>query len=192
MEPIIPRPPAAPPLGFLLGKPLEASVRSSSKKSNKSGNHKNCKSGSSNNTQGFRLLETNNNGNGNNNNNNNDETGSIYSIYKQKIDSMFESDSSCQTKNSVQVRIEKMFTDVSIENGIPLNDIGCHHFSVDYLGSVPLHEKVTSLSGLQQPLKELYFAYKKITRNADQLSGRLEISASGLKVFYQGDKGKVI
>lgn len=160
MEPVIPRPPAAPPLGFLLGKPLEGS------------------------SKGFRLLEA-----ANNNGSNNDDTGSVYSIYKQKIDSMFESDSSGQTKNSVQVRIEKMFTDVSIENGIPLNDIGCHNFSVDYLGSVPLHDKVTSLSGLQQPLKELYFAYKKITKNKEHLSGRLEISASGLKVQYQGDKG---
>lgn len=166
METIIPRPPAVPPIGFLIGKPME-SVRS--KKSITS--------------QGFRLMET---------NNNNDDTGSVYSIYKQKIDSMFESDTSCQTKNSVQVRIEKMFTDVSIENGIPLNDIGCHNFSVDYLGSVPLHDKVTSLSGLQKPLKELYFAYKKITRNKEHLSGRLEISANGLKVQYQGDKGKSI
>lgn len=172
MEQIIPRPPAAPPIGFLMGKSME-SVRS--KKSISS-------------SQGFRLMETTNS----NNHNNNDETGSVYSIYKQKIDSMFESDVSCQTKNSVQVRIEKMFTDVSIENGIPLNDIGCHNFSVDYLGSVPLNDKVTSLSGLQQPLKELYFAYKKIVRNKEHLSGRLEISANGLKVQYQGDKGTIL
>lgn len=168
MDPIIPRPPAAPPIGFLLGKPMEG-ICSSTKKSTTTSHH-----------QGFRLMEQ----------TNNDDTGSVYSIYKQKIDSMFESDSSCQTKNSVQVRIEKMFTDVSIENGIPLNDIGCHNFSVDYLGSVSLQDKVTSLSGLQQPLRELYFAYKKITKNKEHLSGRLEISASGLKVQYQGDKGK--
>lgn len=39
---------------------------------------------------GFRLLDD-------------QDTGSVYSVYKQKIDAMFESDSSCNTKNSVQV-----------------------------------------------------------------------------------------
>lgn len=74
-----------------------------------------------------------------------------------------------------------MFTEVAIDNGIPLNEIGCHIFSVDYLGSVPLHEKVTSLVGLQQPLRTLYLEYKKgCTR--EPMSGRLEISAGGLKV----------
>lgn len=101
---------------------------------------------------------------------------------------MFESDSS-GTKNSVQAKIEKMFSDVAKDNGIPLNDIGVHNFSVDYLGSVPLHEKVTSLSGLQGPLKELYFGYKKTTRTKKALTGRLEVSSLGLKVQYQGEKG---
>lgn len=39
---------------------------------------------------GFRLLDD-------------QDNGSIYSVYKQKIDAMFESDSSSNTKNSVQV-----------------------------------------------------------------------------------------
>lgn len=39
---------------------------------------------------GFRLLDD-------------QDTGSVYSVYKQKIDAMFESDSSTNTKNSVQV-----------------------------------------------------------------------------------------
>lgn len=159
MDPVIPRPPE-PPLGGFLHSKASQSVRS--KRS----------------SQGFRLVES-----------NNDDTGSVYSIYKQKIDSMFESDSIYQTKNSVQARIERMFTDVAIDNGIPLTEIGCHSFSVDYLGSVPLQEKVTSLAGLQQPLKELYFAYKKNTKHKQPLSGRLEISAGGLKVLYQGEKG---
>ncbi|KAG5888089.1 hypothetical protein JTB14_024860 [Gonioctena quinquepunctata] len=130
-------------------------------------------------SQGFRLVE---------HNYQNDETGSVYSIYKQKIDSMFESDSS-STKNSVQAKIEKMFSDVAMDNGIPMDDIGIHNFSVDYLGSVPLPEKVTSLTGLQNPLKDLYFAYKKLIRSQKPLTGRLEISSSGLKVQYQGEKG---
>lgn len=117
------------------------------------------------------------------------DSGSVYSVYKQKIDAMFESDSSANTKNSVQAKIEKMFCDVAKDNGIPMNDIGCHVFSVDYLGSVPLHEKVTSLAGLQTPLRELYFGYKKTSKHKEALTGRLEISAAGLKVQYQGENG---
>lgn len=74
--------------------------------------------------------------------------------------------------------------------GIPINDIGVHSFSVDYLGSVPLQEKVTSLAGLQSPLRDLYFAYKKMTSSRKVYTGRLEISHQGLKVLYQGEKGK--
>lgn len=151
--------PPAPPIGLLF---KETSLK--------------CKLATK--TDGFRLLE-----------NQQDETGSIYSVYKQKIDSMFESDSSGNGRNSVQVKIEKMFTDVAKDNGIPLNDIGCHTFSVDYLGSVPLQDKVTSLTGLQSPLRELYFAYKRTVKPKKVLTGRLEISANGLKVQYQGEKG---
>ncbi|XP_008194830.2 uncharacterized protein LOC662086 isoform X2 [Tribolium castaneum] len=127
-------------------------------------------------TSGFRLMED------------QGDTGSVYSIYKQKIDAMFESDSSTNTKNSVQARIEKMFSDVAQDNGIILSDGTTHRFSVDYLGSVGLTDKVTSLAGLQGPLKDLYFAYKRTTR-AKTLTGKLEISGQGLKVQYQGEKG---
>ena len=126
---------------------------------------------------GFRLLEQ------------QDDTCSVYSVYKQKIDSMFESETSAKTQNSVQVRIEKMFTEVVKDNGFPVSEIGCYTFSVDYLGSVPLEEKVTSLGGLQNPLRELYFSYKKNGRHKATPSGRLEISPNGLKVLYQKDKG---
>lgn len=74
-----------------------------------------------------------------------------------------------------------MFTEVAKDNGIPINEIGCHIFSVDYLGSVALQEKVTSLAGLQQPLRKLYLDYKKNSER-NSMSGRLEISANGLKV----------
>lgn len=124
-------------------------------------------------------------------NSNHDETGSVYSIYKQKIDSMFESDSSTNTTNhnSVQAKIEKMFSEVAKDSGITTNQIGVHTFSIDYLGSVPLQDKVTSLAGLQTPLKDLYFSYKKITKSKKTLSGRLEISPQGLRVQYQGPAG---
>lgn len=58
-----------------------------------------------------------------------------------------------------------MFSDVAKDSGITANQIGLHAFSVDYLGSVPLQDKVTSLAGLQKPLKDLYFSYKKMTKN---------------------------
>lgn len=77
-------------------------------------------------------------------------------------------------------------------SGITIDGFGTHTFSVDYLGSIPLNEKVTSLSGLQNPLRDLYFSYKKIIRTKKVLTGRLEISGSGLKVQYQGEKGKLL
>lgn len=100
----------------------------------------------------------------------------------------------CQNKinklnNSVQDRIERMFADMAGECSLPTDPIGIHTFSVHYLGSTPLHQKVTSLSGLQSPLKDLYFAYKRNYRHKNTFSGRLEISRSGLKVRYKGDKG---
>ncbi|KAH1011818.1 hypothetical protein HUJ04_001105 [Dendroctonus ponderosae] len=121
----------------------------------------------------------------------NDESSSVYSIYKQKIDSMFESDSSGGThkSNSVQAKIEQMFSDVANDSGVSAQQMGVHAFSIDYLGSVPLREKVTSLAGLQRPLKDLYFAYKKLARSKKGLSGRLEISPQGLRVQYQGPAG---
>ncbi|KAK4877922.1 hypothetical protein RN001_010428 [Aquatica leii] len=121
--------------------------------------------------------------------NNQDETGSIYSVYKQKIDSMFESDSSTNTKNSVQAKIEKMFSEIASDggNGV-LAEIGTHVFSVDYIGSVSLTQKVSSLSGLQNPLKNLYFNHKCETK-AKSLTSRLEISSLGLRIQYEGEKG---
>ncbi|CAG5043953.1 unnamed protein product [Parnassius apollo] len=100
----------------------------------------------------------------------------------------------CQTKikkinNTVQDRIEKMFADMAGESRQTNENIGVHIFSVHYLGSTPLQNKVTSLSGLQTPLKDLYFAYKRNVRHKSALTGRLEISNSGLKVRYRGEKG---
>lgn len=103
-------------------------------------------------------------------------------------------DGYCQNKitkinNQVQDRIERMFADMAGESRPPSESIGVHVFSVHYLGSTPLQSKVTSLSGLQTPLKDLYFAYRKNFRHKSALTGRLEISKSGLKVRYKGEKG---
>ncbi|XP_072934384.1 uncharacterized protein [Epargyreus clarus] len=100
----------------------------------------------------------------------------------------------CQNKikkinNTVQDRIERMFADMAGDSRQTPENIGIHVFSVHYLGSTPLQSKVTSLSGLQTPLKDLYFAYRRNFRHKSALTGRLEISKSGLKVRYKGDKG---
>ncbi|XP_045770316.1 uncharacterized protein LOC123870881 isoform X1 [Maniola jurtina] len=100
----------------------------------------------------------------------------------------------CQTKikkinNTVQDRIERMFADMAGESRLTTDTIGVHVFNVHYLGSTPLQSKVSSLSGLQDPLRDLYFAYKRNFRQKSMLTGRLEISKSGLKVRYKGEKG---
>lgn len=53
--------------------------------------------------------------------------------------------------NSVQAQIERMFTEVS-------KDATSCSFPVRCLGSLPLNEKVTSLQGLQEPLRQLYLS----------------------------------
>lgn len=108
---------------------------------------------------------------------------------------MYEDDDDyCQNKinkinNTVQDRIERMFAEMAGESRQSTESIGVHIFSVHYLGSTPLQSKVTSLSGLQTPLKDLYFAYRRNLRQKGTLTGRLEISKSGLKVRYKGEKG---
>ncbi|KAK9876321.1 hypothetical protein WA026_012620 [Henosepilachna vigintioctopunctata] len=140
-------------------------------------NNSSIRSNKSSNCNGFRLTDD------------NCDTGSVYSVYKQKIDQMFDSDTSLNTKNSVQARIDQMFTDAPKQEAPEDDLVGVHSFTVDYLGSVPLNDKITSLAGLQNPLKELYFSYKKVTRARKILTGRLEISSQGLKVQYQGERG---
>ncbi|XP_073948244.1 uncharacterized protein [Choristoneura fumiferana] len=103
-------------------------------------------------------------------------------------------ESYCQNKinkinNTVQDRIERMFADMAGESRQSVESIGVHVFTVHYLGSTPLQSKVTSLSGLQTPLRDLYFAYRRNYRHKSNITGRLEISKSGLKVRYKGEKG---
>uniref|UniRef100_A0A182SRV5 Uncharacterized protein n=1 Tax=Anopheles maculatus TaxID=74869 RepID=A0A182SRV5_9DIPT len=65
------------------------------------------------------------------------------------------SDARREISNSVQAQIERMFTDVAKENGSSAN---VQSFSVRCLGSLPLKDKVTSLVGLQEPLRQLYLS----------------------------------
>ncbi|XP_022227931.2 uncharacterized protein LOC111077819 [Drosophila obscura] len=73
--------------------------------------------------------------------------------------------------NSVQAQIEQLFTDVAKD--------ATSSFDVTCLGSLPLKDKVTSLQGLQEPLRQLYLSEvskKKLS------SGSLDICATGLRV----------
>lgn len=54
-----------------------------------------------------------------------------------------------RVSNNVQAQIERMFTDVA-------KDATSCSFPVKCLGFLPLQNKVTSLQGLQYPLRELY------------------------------------
>lgn len=56
-----------------------------------------------------------------------------------------------RVSNKVQDQIERMFTDV-------IKDVTSCSFTVKCLGSLPLTEKVTSLLGLQEPLRQLYLS----------------------------------
>nr|XP_044249967.1 uncharacterized protein LOC108059584 isoform X1 [Drosophila takahashii] len=73
--------------------------------------------------------------------------------------------------NSVQAQIEQLFTDVAKD--------ATSSFEVTCLGSLPLKDKVTSLQGLQEPLRQLYLSevIKKVLN-----SGSLDICATGLRV----------
>jgi hypothetical protein len=120
--------------------------------------------------------------------------------------------------NTIQARIEKMFAEMAqtggggttkeiaarrlSSNASPSptqHSPSINSFTVDYLGSVPLPDKVTSLQGLQEPLKNLYFAYRRAMETQHDRSGSdlcmrgtLEINSSGLKVHHKGqDKGEL-
>lgn len=91
-------------------------------------------------------------------------------------------------KNDVQVRIEKMFSEVSSsEAEIDTSISHDRKFTVKHLGSLAVQCKITSLEGLQEPLRELYFKYK-INRKKDQ-TGLIQINDTGLYIEYNGNYG---
>lgn len=104
------------------------------------------------------------------------------------VHTMLENNNKTVVKNMVQTQIERMFADVETSE----SDTGDNHksmienfsFSVDYLGSLPLADKVTTLEGLQKPLKNLYFKYKQSGKDNQHLKDSLSISNSGLKVLH--------
>lgn len=60
-------------------------------------------------------------------------------------------------KNSVQAQIEEMFKDIANDEPPTVSSSGSS-FSIKYLGALPLTTKVTSLIGLQEPLRQLYLS----------------------------------
>lgn len=156
----------------------------------------------------------------------NDDTSSIAS--KKRIDSMFckvtgrtgddynsdcgyggGADNNNNNKNTVQEKIEKMFAEIS-SSGLDTelnsaaaagadNSISKYH--VQYIGCADLSAKISSLEGLQQPVRDMYFGYRESRHRLrdertdgtrSDFSGLLEISAAGLSIRYRDDAGDAV
>ena len=60
-----------------------------------------------------------------------------------------------------------------------------NQYKVDYLGSLSLPGRATSLESLQHPLKELYSLYRANNLNHKSVyRGSMEISPAGLRILY--------
>lgn len=93
-----------------------------------------------------------------------------------------------EEKNDVQVRIEKMFSEVSSSEAEPdISIVRGDKFTIKHLGSLSIQCKITSLEGFQEPLRELYFKYK-INRKKD-LTGAIQINDNGLYIEYNNQYG---
>ncbi|KAJ9586291.1 hypothetical protein L9F63_020054 [Diploptera punctata] len=107
--------------------------------------------------------------------------------------------------NTVQARIEKMFAEMAKSGNSNMKDISARKLSINsspspsQTPSINILHKVTSLQGLQEPLKDLYLSYRRAMetqqdRSAGELclKGTLEINSSGLKVHHKGqDRGEL-
>lgn len=103
---------------------------------------------------------------------------------------LIENDNKLLVKNMVQARIEKMFAEVEGDGeskGLR-SRVDSSMFYVDYLGSLPLMMKVSSLEGLQEPLKNLYLNHKQVGNIEPTFQDVLEISNCGLRVKYLDEK----
>lgn len=109
-----------------------------------------------------------------------------------------------KNKNTVQEKIEKMFaeissseldTDASMESAVASNK-----YHVQYIGCAGLSGKISSLEGLQKPVRDMYFGYRESWERhyvqqdeaRRDFSGLLEISAAGLTIRYRDELGKVV
>ncbi|XP_060865507.1 uncharacterized protein LOC132941461 [Metopolophium dirhodum] len=121
-------------------------------------------------------------------------------------------------KNTVQEKIEKMFaeissseldTDVSMDSSAVAAETGSNKFHVQYIGCAGLSGKISSLEGLQKPVRDMYFGYRENQHHYrgggipkrgyydDEIraearrdfSGLLEISAAGLTIRYRNGLG---
>lgn len=126
-------------------------------------------------------------------------------------------------KNTVQEKIEKMFaeissseldTDVSMDSSAVGAETSSNKFHVHYIGCAGLSGKISSLEGLQKPVRDMYFGYRENQHhyrgggiphcgyyrndNYDEartderrdFSGLLEISAAGLTIRYRNGVGE--
>ena len=96
---------------------------------------------------------------------------------------MFEGDSATTTmksKNRIQNHIESMFKDIEA-NLVP--DLGTHLFPVYFVGAINLSDRVTSLHGLQKPLRELILKKRPQQRSTttSNMNTVLEINCNGIK-----------
>lgn len=93
-----------------------------------------------------------------------------------------------QAPNDVQVRIEKMFSEISsseheTEQPSHSND----RFVVKHLGSIPVQNKIISVNGLQEPLKDLFFKYQ--AQQKKNATGLIRIGDKGLQIEYKSIYG---
>lgn len=92
-------------------------------------------------------------------------------------------------RNTVQEKIEKMFAEISsseLDTDVSMDSTGGggNKYHVQYIGCAALAGKISSLEGLQRPVRDMYFGY----RGGDgprNFSGLLEISAAGLTIRYR-------
>lgn len=109
-------------------------------------------------------------------------------IDEDEDDNTYYQEQQQQAPNDVQVRIEKMFSEISSsdqETDQPGNNKD--RFVIQHLGSIPVQNKIISVNGLQEPLKKLFFEYQsQRKRNA---TGLIQIGDKGLQIEYSSNYG---
>lgn len=107
-------------------------------------------------------------------------------------------------KNTVQEKIEKMFAEVSsseLDTDMSMDavTVASSKYHVQYIGCAGLSGKISSLEGLQQPVRDMYFGYRENrhghatdTERRRDFSGLLEISTAGLTIRYRDELGDTV